>query len=148
MFIYIYIQYLFLFLRTLRRTQKYFANSFIFLQEVPASYVFGKKKATEVAHLVWKHVVQKGDTVIDATYGNGYDTLAMVNVRDIYWAMRPKPSPGGCVYAMDIQNDALENTSLLEESLNPNEKELGKQLPMCHSKMDKVVPEASVRYLL
>ncbi|GMY33213.1 putative UPF0481 protein At3g02645 [Fagus crenata] len=54
----------------------------------------------------------------------------------------------GCVYAMDIQNDALENTSLLEESLNPNEKGLGKQLPMCHSKMDKVVPEASVRYLL
>jgi hypothetical protein len=43
---------------------------------------------------VWKHVVQKGDTVIDATCGNGYDTFAMVNVRDIYWAMRPKPSVG------------------------------------------------------
>jgi hypothetical protein len=28
------------------------------------------------------------------------------------------------------------------------QKELGKQLPMCHGKMDKVVPEASVRYLL
>jgi hypothetical protein len=35
--------------------------------------------------------------------------------------------PGGCVYAMDIQNDALENTSLLEESLNPNE------VPLSHS---------------
>ena len=34
---------------------------------------------------------------------------------------------GGCVYAMDIQNDALENTSLLEESLNPNE------VPLSHS---------------
>ena len=29
---------------------------------------------------VRKHVVQKGDTVIDATCGNGYDTLVMVNV--------------------------------------------------------------------
>uniref|UniRef100_A0A7N2LK65 Uncharacterized protein n=1 Tax=Quercus lobata TaxID=97700 RepID=A0A7N2LK65_QUELO len=27
----------------------------------------------------------------------------------------------GCFYAMDIQNDALENTSLLEELLDPNE---------------------------
>ena len=29
---------------------------------------------------VRKHVVQKGDTVIDATCGNGYDTLVMVNM--------------------------------------------------------------------
>ncbi|KAK4594887.1 hypothetical protein RGQ29_018569 [Quercus rubra] len=109
------------------------------MEEVLGSYVFGKKKATEVAHLVWKHVVQKGDTVIDATCGNGYDTLAMVK-------MVADESARGCVYAMDIQNDALENAStLLEESLNPNEKELVKLLPMCHSKMDKVVPEASVR---
>ncbi|XP_075644152.1 tRNA (mnm(5)s(2)U34)-methyltransferase, chloroplastic isoform X2 [Castanea sativa] len=109
------------------------------MEEVLGSYVFGKKKATEVAHLVWKHVVQKGDTVIDATCGNGYDTLAMVK-------MVADESARGCVYAMDIQNGALENaSSLLEESLNPNEKGLVKFLPMCHSKMDKVVPEASVR---
>ena len=31
---------------------------------------------------VWKHDVQKGDTVIDATFGNGYDTLAMINILD------------------------------------------------------------------
>nr|XP_023904537.1 beta-amyrin 28-oxidase-like [Quercus suber] len=29
---------------------------------------------------VRKHVVQKGDTVIDATCGNGYDNLVMVNM--------------------------------------------------------------------
>ncbi|THG12573.1 hypothetical protein TEA_006743 [Camellia sinensis var. sinensis] len=29
---------------------------------------------------VWRHIVQKGDTVIDATCGNGYDTLAMVKM--------------------------------------------------------------------
>ena len=31
---------------------------------------------------VWKHDVQKRDTVIDATFGNGSDTLAMVNILD------------------------------------------------------------------
>ena len=70
---------------------------------------------------VWKHVVQKGDTVIDATCGNGYDTLTMVK-------MVADESARGCVYAMDIQNDALENAStLLEESLNPNE------VPLSHN---------------
>ena len=29
---------------------------------------------------VWKHDVQKGDKVIDATCGNGYDTSAKVNI--------------------------------------------------------------------
>jgi hypothetical protein len=38
---------------------------------------------------VWKHV-QKGDTVIDATCGNGFDTLALLNLIHImvmcmYW---------------------------------------------------------------
>ena len=70
---------------------------------------------------VWKHVVQKGDMVIDATCGNGYDTLAMVK-------MVADESARGCVYAMDIQNDALESaSSLLKESLNPNE------VPLSHN---------------
>lgn len=64
---------------------------------------------------VWKHVVQKGDTVVDATCGNGYDTLAMLK-------MVADGSGRGCVYGMDIQKDALENTSsLLNESVNPIE---------------------------
>ncbi|KAB1217222.1 hypothetical protein CJ030_MR4G021099 [Morella rubra] len=59
--------------------------------------------------------------VIDATCGNGYDTLAMLK-------MVADESERGCVYAMDIQKDALENTySLLEESLNPTE------VPTCFS---------------
>lgn len=64
---------------------------------------------------VWKHVVKKGDTVIDATCGNGYDTLALLK-------MVSDELGRGCVYAMDIQKDALVNTnSLLEESVNANE---------------------------
>jgi len=64
---------------------------------------------------VWKQVVRKGDTVIDATCGNGFDTLAMLN-------LVADDSHDGYVYALDIQEDALNNTSLLlEKSLSSNE---------------------------
>uniref|UniRef100_A0A5B7BLB8 rRNA methylase YtqB n=1 Tax=Davidia involucrata TaxID=16924 RepID=A0A5B7BLB8_DAVIN len=110
------------------------------LEDITVGYMFGKKKATEVAHSVWKHVVQKGDTLVDATCGNGYDTLAMVK-------MVADKSRMGRVYAMDIQKVALENTlSLLDESLNPDEKELVELFAICHSKMEEVVPNGiSVR---
>ncbi|XWS10650.1 hypothetical protein CRYUN_Cryun38cG0015200 [Craigia yunnanensis] len=103
-------------------------------------YIFGKKKATEVAHLVWRHVLHKGDVVIDATCGNGYDTVAMLK-------MVADESGCGLVYGMDIQTEALENTSsLLDETVTRKEKELVKLFPICHSRMDEVVPEnAAVR---
>ena len=71
---------------------------------------------------VWKHVVQKGDTVIDATCGNGHDTLAMLK-------MVADESGKGSVYGLDIQEAALQKTSsLLEESVTPNEVPLTKGL--------------------
>ena len=64
--------------------------------------------------MVWKHVVQKGDTVVDVANGNGYDILAMLK-------MVVDESGNGCVYGMDIQKNALENiSSLLNELVNPN----------------------------
>lgn len=63
---------------------------------------------------IWKHVVRKGDAVVDATCGNGYDTLAMVN-------MVADESCSGRVYSMDIQETALQNTrSLLDGLLDPD----------------------------
>ncbi|RDY01017.1 ytqB [Mucuna pruriens] len=110
------------------------------LEDALVSYLFGKKRATDIAHMVWKHVVQKGDTVIDATCGNGFDALEMLN-------LVADGSHDGYVYALDIQKDALDKTSLLlEESLNSNEKQLVKLFNICHSKMENVVPRnASVR---
>ncbi|GJW63832.1 putative rRNA methylase YtqB isoform X1 [Tanacetum coccineum] len=43
-----------------------------------ADSIFGKRKATEVVI-----VVKKGDTVVDATCRNGYDTLAMLNMKEM-----------------------------------------------------------------
>ncbi|KAJ9567806.1 hypothetical protein OSB04_003772 [Centaurea solstitialis] len=102
------------------------------LECVMMDYIFGNKKATQVAHSVWKRVVQKGDTVVDATCGNGHDTLAMLDM----------VSDGGRVYAMDIQQTALDNTiSLLDGLHDPHKKEMVKLFATCHSKMEQVVPK-------
>ncbi|KAB2048847.1 hypothetical protein ES319_A13G138200v1 [Gossypium barbadense] len=84
---------------------------------------------------VWRHVLHKGDIVIDATCGNGYDTVAMLK-------MVADESGHGRVYGIDIQTEALENTSsLLDETVTQKEKELVKLFPICHSRMDEVLPE-------
>ncbi|KAI3456676.1 hypothetical protein Pfo_013339 [Paulownia fortunei] len=111
-------------------------NEFPFrgLEDVMTGYVFGKKKATEVAHAVWKNVVRKGDLVIDATCGNGYDTLAMLR-------LIADDTRRGRVYAMDLQKDALESTSsLLDRSVSADERELVELYAMCHTKMEELVP--------
>ncbi|KAL1349733.1 hypothetical protein HN51_026237 [Arachis hypogaea] len=109
-------------------------SPFFGMDDTLVSYLCGKKKATDLAHMVWKHVVQKGDTVLDATCGNGFDTLAMLN-------LVADDSRKGYVFALDIQKDALDSTSiLLEESLNLDERQLVKLVNICHSKMEEVVP--------
>ncbi|XP_011095715.1 uncharacterized protein LOC105175089 [Sesamum indicum] len=104
------------------------------LEDVMTGYIFGKRKATEVAHAVWKNVVRKGDLVIDATCGNGYDTLAMLR-------LIADDTRRGRVYAMDLQKDALESTSsLLDCSVSADERELIELYAMCHTKMEDIVP--------
>ncbi|KAH6777150.1 S-adenosyl-L-methionine-dependent methyltransferases superfamily protein [Perilla frutescens var. hirtella] len=110
------------------------------LDETMTGFLFGKKKATEVAHAVWKNVVRKGDLVVDATCGNGYDTLAMLR-------LIADDSRKGRVFAMDLQKDALESTSsLLDRSLTADERGLVELYAMCHTKMEDLVPKgAAVR---
>lgn len=55
--------------------------------------------------------------VIDATCGNGNDTLAMLKM-----VTDDSDYFGGCVYAMDVQKDAIESTSsLLNQTLGSKE---------------------------
>ncbi|KAH9617363.1 hypothetical protein KSS87_016204 [Heliosperma pusillum] len=80
-------------------------------------YIFGENKATEVAHLLWKDVVKKGDIVVDATCGNGYDTLALAKL-----VIDTNNTNTGSVYALDLQQHAINATSrFLQSSLNPLE---------------------------
>ena len=57
-----------------------------------------------VAHYYWKLLVKPGDTVIDATCGNGHDTL--------YLAQLALTENSGEVFGFDIQAEAIEKTRL------------------------------------
>ena len=61
-----------------------------------------------LAHHYWSLLVKPGDTVIDATCGNGHDTLFM--------AQLAITENSGAVYGFDIQAEAIANTRLLVES--------------------------------
>jgi predicted methyltransferase len=67
------------------------------------------KRLTEIAHALIAEVAAPGDCVIDATMGNGYDTLFLAQ----------HVGHRGHVYALDIQQQALEQTAarLLQEEV-------------------------------
>ena len=60
-------------------------------------------KAVTLAHMFLTQVVRPGDQVIDATMGNGHDTLFLARL----------VGPQGKVFAFDIQTQACERTRLL-----------------------------------
>ncbi len=62
-------------------------------------------KATELAHFYWKRVIQPGDCVIDATCGNGKDSLFLADLI----------GDEGTLIGLDIQPEALAKTELLLE---------------------------------
>jgi len=51
------------------------------------------------AHLIWDHWLQEGDWAIDATCGNGYDTLKLSEL----------VGASGGVIALDIQEEAIKS---------------------------------------
>lgn len=77
---------------------------------------------------VIKRGVAKGNICIDATCGNGYDTLFLAEI----------VGGNGKVFAIDIQKQAIENTKklLLENGLDNTECILGD-----HSKLKSIIPE-------
>ena len=59
------------------------------------------KSARYLAREVILQAVRPGDTVVDATMGNGHDTLMLCEA----------VGPGGRVYAFDVQAQAVEETA-------------------------------------
>ena len=84
------------------------------------------KKPLEMAHDFLAQVITKDDVVVDATMGNGHDTLFLAKLAKQ-------------VYAFDIQEQALEKTSqrLLEAGLTNVE-----LLLQGHETVDQFVTEA------
>lgn len=58
-------------------------------------------RATELAHLMMQQTIKPGDWVIDATVGNGHDTLFLAEL----------VGPSGRVFGFDVQDTALETTA-------------------------------------
>lgn len=58
------------------------------------------RSARFLAAEVFQAVIQPGDRVVDATMGNGHDTLTFCRL----------VGPEGAVYAFDVQPQAVENT--------------------------------------
>lgn len=60
------------------------------------------ERPTEAAHTIVREYLQPGDRVIDATIGNGYDTVFLADM----------VGPSGHVDGFDIQNEAIESARL------------------------------------
>lgn len=69
--------------------------------KLPA-FNFGPLGNIKVAKLLWNEVVRPGDTVMDATCGNGHDSLFLANI-----CLRPD---GGSLHCIDIQAGSIEST--------------------------------------
>lgn len=81
---------------------------------------------TQLAHEAVRQVVQPGDVVVDATAGNGHDTLFLSELA----------GPAGRVLAFDLQTSAIEQTTARLEAANCNNVTL---LQQSHAGMDSVL---------
>jgi methylase of polypeptide subunit release factors len=59
-------------------------------------------KTTLVAQNYWKEILQKGEIAIDATLGNGHDTIFLAKVLE----------GSGAIFAYDVQANALRNAKM------------------------------------
>ncbi|CAI5526486.1 unnamed protein product [Closterium sp. Naga37s-1] len=102
--------------------------------------------------MLWRGVVRRGDTVVDATCGNGHDSMAMAAL-----ALAPAPpsdgeagSAGeevrGRVVAMDIQEEAVSRTHrLLAAGLSDAQMAHVHTVCACHSTLLHHVAPGSAR---
>ena len=90
----------------------------------------------DLAQAYWKALVKKGDTVIDATCGNGHDTLKLSQLA--------LSSDKGKVYAFDIQPQAIQSTlHLLKTHLSQEELNRVSLMEHCHSTFpEEICPES------
>tara|TARA_R110002072_G_scaffold302354_1_gene484843 strand:+ start:8777 stop:10441 length:1665 start_codon:yes stop_codon:yes gene_type:complete len=85
-------------------------------------------RLTEQAQMLVRDVVQPGETVIDATAGNGHDTCFLAKA----------VGPEGKVFAFDVQSDALQRTSARLADIGFTNVTL---LQRSHAEMKDVLPK-------
>lgn len=94
----------------------------------------------DLAHQYWTILVHPGDTVIDATCGNGHDTLKL--------AQLALHSDQGHVIGIDLQEQSLLATKArLMEHLSPDLLRRVQLICGCHSSFPEIPPK-SVRLIV
>lgn len=90
------------------------------------------KPHIEKAHATWKSFLRPGDTVVDATCGNGHDTLFLAHLGELN------------IIAIDIQARAL---AAAQERLGPLASQVAWRLE-CHSQLPQILNSASPRLIV
>jgi hypothetical protein len=84
-----------------------------------------------LAHGYWKALLRAGDIAIDATCGNGHDTAILAQLL--------LPNPNSLLYGLDVQQSALDKTSLLIRQSIPESHTARVSLyQRCHSEIDRI----------
>lgn len=95
----------------------------------------------DLAHQYWTQLIQIGDTVIDATCGNGHDTLKLCQLA--------LSEDKGKIYAIDAQSIAIESAKmLLEHHLSAD---LQKRVEFhlgCHSTFPSPIESEAVKLIV
>jgi tRNA1(Val) A37 N6-methylase TrmN6 len=95
----------------------------------------------DLAHDYWGRLLLPGDSAIDATCGNGHDS--------IYLATRCLTKVSGSLYLMDLQEEALVNTKRrLEAELDADVFQRVTFVRQCHSQFPEVIPNESVKLVV
>ncbi len=96
----------------------------------------------DLAHDLWKKIIQAGDIVIDATCGNGYDTLFLAQHAILEGKI-------GNLIAIDKQAQAIETTKQRLEAAIPQEHLTSiRLLNQCHSSFPADLNPASVTLIV
>ena len=95
----------------------------------------------DLAHQYWDRIVSPGDIIIDATCGNGLDTLKLAQLAITY--------EQGFVYACDIQANAVESARhYLEQHLPPQKLSRIQFVLGCHSEFPLEIQPESVKLIV
>lgn len=86
----------------------------------------------DLAHSYWTQLIEPTDFVIDATCGNGHDTLKLAQL-----------AAQGKVFGFDLQNTAIENTKVLLGNTSNVHLEV-----RCHSTFPSSILPGSVKLIV
>jgi SAM-dependent methyltransferase len=99
----------------------------------------------DLAHHHWERLIQGGDTVIDATCGNGHDTLLLSRLA-LY---HPLVESKGHVIGFDIQESAIQKTrDLLREHLQTEQLDRVQLIHGSHDFFPENIVARSVRLVV